>query len=273
MRKTTIAMKIKPHHCLRNENMTLTFYRQSHTFIDCGKILIDYQIVDVFSNVVTQKCIILNDQEQDVTIASPHCGHYHIQVRLIQCFDLLQCFSISKKVSLRQSFDVMPHYYPIDAIAQEVYTYDSQDNSSLIHQKGDDYSEIFEIRSYREGDELKHIHWNMSSKFQELFVKVGSEPLQEKWLFVMEYKENNEFYDEQFDYFYSLCVSLLKVNKTFEIVTSSHDPLQTQSVDSLDKLHVLIKWMMKNPIKSLDFSLLPHSYCFIHGQNLEVHHQ
>ncbi len=143
----------------------------------------------------------------------------------------------------------------------------------MNHQKGDDYSEIFEIRFYREGDELKHIHWNMSSKFQEFLVKVGSEPLQERWLLMMEYKENNDFYDEQFDYFYSVCVSLLKTNKTFEIVTSSHDPLQVQFVDSLDKLVVSIKWIMKNPIESLDFSLMPRSYCFIHGQNLEVHHR
>ena len=70
-----------------------------------------------------------------------------------------------------------------------------------------------------------------------------------------------------------MCVSLLKTNKTFEIVTSSHDPLQVQFVDSLDKLVVSIKWIMKNPIESLDFSLMPRSYCFIHGQNLEVHHR
>ena len=167
----------------------------------------------------------------------------------------------------------MPHYYPVDIMLQQVHMYERQEDHPLNHQKGDDYSEIFEIRSYREGDELKHIHWNMSSKFQEFLVKVGSEPLQERWLLMMEYKENNDFYDEQFDYFYSMCVSLLKTNKTFEIVTSSHDPLQVQFVDSLDKLLVSIKWIMKNPIESLDFFLMHSSYCFILVQNLEVHHQ
>ncbi len=126
MRKTTITMEIQPHYCLRDENVTVSFYRQSHTPIDCGKIVIDYQIIDAFSKIVTKEHMTLDDQKQDVTIACPHCGHYIIQVNRIKCFDLLQCFSVTKKVSLQKSFDVMPHYYPVDIMLQQVHMYERQ---------------------------------------------------------------------------------------------------------------------------------------------------
>ena len=143
----------------------------------------------------------------------------------------------------------------------------------MTDQKGDDYSEIFEIRTYREGDELKHIHWNMSSKFQEFFVKVGSQPVHENLTLAIEYKENNTFYDLQFDYFYSLCISLLKENIAFEIVTSCDvQNMHVQSIHSVDNLATTIRWMMKNPIKTLDQSFMSRSFYQIKGQNLEVYH-
>lgn len=220
MRKTTISIKMQQAYCLRDETINLSFCRQSVTPIPCGQIIIEYQMIDAFSQIVVEKSVCLHDQQVDVEIPCPHCGHYTIQVQKIKCFDLLQCFSFSKTVSIQNSFDVMPHYHLVDVSVHQVHQLDEQGENYLTDQKGDDYSEIFEIRTYREGDELKHIHWNMSSKFQEFFVKVGSQPVHENLTLAMEYKENNTFYDLQFDYFYSLCISLLKENIAFEIVTS-----------------------------------------------------
>ena len=260
-------------YCLRDETINLSFCRQSVTPIPCGQIIIEYQMIDVFSQIVVEKSVCLHDQQVDVEIPCPHCGHYTIQVQKIKCFDLLQCFSFSKTVSLQNSFDVMPHYHLIDVSVHQVHQLDEQGENYLTDQKGDDYSEIFEIRTYREGDELKHIHWNMSSKFQEFFVKVGSQPVHENLTLAIEYKENNTFYDLQFDYFYSLCISLLKENIAFEIVTSCDvQNMHVQSIHSVDNLATTIRWMMKNPIKTLDQSFMSRSFYQIKGQNLEVYH-
>lgn len=273
MRKSTISIKMQQAYCLRDETINLSFCRQSVTPIPCGQIIIEYQMIDAFSQIVAEKSVCLHDQQVDVEIPCPHCGHYTIQVQKIKCFDLLQCFSFSKTVSIQNSFDVMPHYHLVDVSVHQVHQLDEQGENYLTDQKGDDYSEIFEIRTYREGDELKHIHWNMSSKFQEFFVKVGSQPVHENLTLAMEYKENNTFYDLQFDYFYSLCISLLKENIAFEIVTSCDvQNMHVQSIHSVDNLATTIRWMMKNPIKTLDKSFMSRSFYQIKGQNLEVYH-
>ncbi len=41
--------------------------------------------------------------------------------------------------------------------------------------KGDDYSEIYEVRPLQEGDDLRHVHRQLSARFDEYIVKVGSD--------------------------------------------------------------------------------------------------
>lgn len=45
------------------------------------------------------------------------------------------------------------------------------------YKKGDDPSEIFDIREYADGDKIQRIHWKLSSKTGDLMVKEGSLPL------------------------------------------------------------------------------------------------
>lgn len=273
MKKTTVSLKLLQEYCIRDEKINLIFYRQSNTPIDCGQIIIECLLLDVFSKTVMEKKICLQDYQSEYSFDCLHCGHYTVQIKQIECFDILQCFSYSKAVSIQTSFDVLPHYHSIIPAIDQIYQLDDQGHNYLTNQKGDDYSNIFEIRKYHEGDELKHIHWNMSSKFQELLVKVGSQPIQEKLILAMVYQDNNQFYDLQFDYFYSLCLSLLKENIVFEIVMmANHQDIKLQTIDSFESLMTTIRWLMKNPIKSLNEVTMPKSFCLIKGQNLEVHH-
>lgn len=272
MKKTTVSLELSQEYCMRDEQINLTLYRQSNYFIDCGKIILEYQLIDVFSKLIITGKIVLQNGQTDFSITCPHCGHYIVKINKIVCFDLLQCFYFSKTVSIQSSFEVMPHYQLVNHEINSIYQLDEQGYSYSPNQKGDDYNEIFEIRQYHDGDEFKHIHWNMSSKFQELYVKVASKPIQEKLILAMEYKENSTFYDLQFDYFYSVCLFLLKENISFEIITSiSYQKIDTLSVNSLENLMSVIRYLMKHPIKSLDTPLMPRSFYWIKGQSLEVY--
>lgn len=272
MKKTTITLQLNKDHCIRDEKISMTFSRQSHIPVQCGQIIIEYQLVDAFSQAVMERKVFLHDQQIDYHLKCSHCGHYIIKIRKIRCYDLLQCFAFDREITLEAAFDVLPQYHMVNTSLHEIAQKDEQGNHYSMSQKGDDYSEIFEIRKYHEGDDLRHIHWNVSSKFQELLVKAGSLPVEKKLIIAMEYKNNNTFYDQQFDYFYSLCLSLLKAHTFFEVITASdHYHVHLQSVDSPEKLMTVIRWLMTYPVISLNQSSLPESYCLINGENVEVH--
>ena len=46
-----------------------------------------------------------------------------------------------------------------------------------MYKKGDDPSEIFDIRDFKDGDRFQQIHWKLSSKTGHYMVKEGSLPL------------------------------------------------------------------------------------------------
>jgi len=44
-------------------------------------------------------------------------------------------------------------------------------------QSGNDKSEVFDVREFREGDRMQSIHWKLSAKSEELLVREDSQPL------------------------------------------------------------------------------------------------
>ena len=52
--------------------------------------------------------------------------------------------------------------------------------------KGDDRSQIFELRDYRLGDDMRNVHWPLSSKRGSLIVKEFSKPIEENLIVLIE---------------------------------------------------------------------------------------
>ena len=50
----------------------------------------------------------------------------------------------------------------------------SQEEGMIQNRKGNDPSEIFDIREYVPGDDIRSIHWKLSSKTDTLILKEAS---------------------------------------------------------------------------------------------------
>ena len=44
------------------------------------------------------------------------------------------------------------------------------------NRRGEDRSEVYQLREYRPGDDIRQIHWKLSSKLDELILKEASQP-------------------------------------------------------------------------------------------------
>ena len=53
-------------------------------------------------------------------------------------------------------------------------------------QKGSDSSQVFEVREYVPGDDIRRIHWRLSSKLDSLIVKEYSKPISENCVILLE---------------------------------------------------------------------------------------
>jgi len=107
------------------------------------------------------------DVTQNVTFS--YRGSYDIGVSCVYVYDIFRLFR------LRLDFDsvipvfVMPRRLTLDEVSQQAPSDINTDSSRNII--GVDRSELSDIRTYRIGDHMKTIHWQLSSKTQELMVK------------------------------------------------------------------------------------------------------
>lgn len=125
-------------------------------------------------------------REQSIEIR--HCGGLEVTVKKIKIYDYLGIFCSKIRVSKKmETVVVLP---PLEEIflKEERYNSESMDSCDRYspYKKGDDSSEIFDVRDFKEGDKLQQIHWKLSMKKSSLMVKEYGLPLA---------KETNMFID------------------------------------------------------------------------------
>jgi Uncharacterized conserved protein (some members contain a von Willebrand factor type A (vWA) domain) len=96
----------------------------------------------------------------------------------IRFYDYLRVFSLKRKLNKEIRIAVLPCYYELsqtELLSKNTQIVESDSYSPV--RKGDDPSEVFEIREYREGDRLQRIHWKLSRKQNQLMIKEFSDPV------------------------------------------------------------------------------------------------
>jgi hypothetical protein len=111
-------------------------------------------------------------------LQSEFTGNLTICLKGIRSYDYLKLFSLKRKLRDEIKVAVLPDFYEIDE------NYISNKNNMIVESDyysstkiGDDHSEVFAVREYREGDRPQQIHWKLSRKHNQLMIKEFSEPL------------------------------------------------------------------------------------------------
>ncbi|TAH74819.1 MAG: DUF58 domain-containing protein [Anaerolineaceae bacterium] len=111
-------------------------------------------------------------------LMSEHTGNLKILISKVRIFDYLKLFSLRIRKHEEIKLAILPRYYELteDYMANSSKMQVESDNYSTV-KGGDDPSEVFAIREYREGDRLARIHWKLSLKQDQLMIKDFSEPM------------------------------------------------------------------------------------------------
>lgn len=144
------------------------------------------EIVLCLRNVITNKsqhlriCVPVNRRNKQTL--SPKftvhgCGIYEISLKRVIFYDLLHLFTRKKKISKTYQFYVLPSVYPVLCEIAPKDLSDAESNKFSHTKKGDDPSEIFNLREFRDGDKQNLIHWKLTAKTGTTFIKEYSLPV------------------------------------------------------------------------------------------------
>lgn len=118
-------------------------------------------------------------RDRRIPIVMQNCGNVAITVEKVRIYDYLSIFAwtVGKNFET-QNVLVLPPVKEMYLGRDRWYNETSEDSDRFsIYKKGDDPSEIFNIREFTDGDKIQRIHWKLSSKTGSLMVKEGSLPL------------------------------------------------------------------------------------------------
>ena len=140
-----------------------------------------------------------------------NCGQQQVLLKEAYVYDFFRLFK--RKIEINKKWDYLTYPYPVH-IQLELNQSIKQDRSGEIYdpkRKGNDPSEVFNLRGYEEGDSLKSVHWKLTAKTGNLVVREFSRPINYKVLILCDasiYHQNKKVQDEVNNAIYSLAFSI-----------------------------------------------------------------
>lgn len=182
-KKIRVDLKSSVHVVNKGELIPISVILNNPTIFPLSNLTICLYYGNSYSQKKYRKEISVSiDQKSKTTVIcnmiSEHTGNLEISLKCVRLHDYFHIFSLNKKLQGDLQIAIMPRMYEIS----ETIVTDSRkllvesDFYSSV-KPGDDASEVFAIREYREGDRLQRIHWKLSMKQDQLMIKDFSEPI------------------------------------------------------------------------------------------------
>ena len=148
--------------------LKLTTYGIASYFSFCR---VEFTITDHMSGTSRKIIVPIHDKgTTKIPVPTDHCGAYSVNITRFSVYDLLGFFRMSLSLKNRNNILVKPVPIMPD-IMPDMYGFKAKN----LRKSKQPNSEIYDIREYQTGDPIKSIHWKISAKKDQLFIKESLE--------------------------------------------------------------------------------------------------
>lgn len=203
------------------------------------------------------------------------CGELEVNLKKSYTYDFLLMFRKKIKGSEKSSFIIFPDFQEIEGTLATMPATDEESNLYSKLQAGNDSSEIFDIREFRDGDSPRRIHWNLSSKTDDYMVKEYGLPLKNSIMILVELDASRGvLQDSILDLLLSLSGFLLEKGVGHGICRySEENGLNFYDINQMDELYEALADILSMPCVSANkLNNSPALKEYLHsGQNSHTH--
>lgn len=224
-----------------------------------------------------------------LTVKSEHCGIVDAYIGKIKFNDLIGIFSINKKISFHKEIFIFPVAYPFETSVISNMNTDSDSNLFSHDKAGDDPSEVFDLREYREGDVMNRIHWKLSSRSDNYIIKELSAAVSSQVLFIPDFLGcgNEKQIDDVLDILASFSNFLIKKQLVHHIALLDGN-IEFMNISNLDDMYEFLSKQIKLlPFYKIDTSAIlelinseitlqrcySHIICISSKMNIPIFHE
>ena len=116
------------------------------------------------------------EQRYELPIPAAQCGQVCFRCESVRAMDVLNLFSVPCAPVREARTTIYPRRTRVQVLLAQATVGSPRADSMMQNRKGSDPSELFDIREYAPGDDIRSIHWKLSSKTEQLIVRQSSEP-------------------------------------------------------------------------------------------------
>ncbi len=138
-----------------------------------GKLQAAVELRNLHRNTRVTEKHILTEHRTELSFSGFSSGTVELTIPYVKVYGAFGILGLKKRDVFYKRFNV----YPKDGPSPDRHIRMSYlpGAGEFQNAKGDDYTEIYEVRPLQEGDDLRHIHRQLSARFDEYIVKVGSD--------------------------------------------------------------------------------------------------
>lgn len=149
--------------------------------------------------------------EAKLRLKNSKAGSVVISTKKIRIYDAFGLFALPKADLPDQMIVIYPRMGEQRVRLEKPVETTGDGSRYAPHRPGQDVSEIFALREYGAGDEVRKIHWKLSSKLDKMMVRDFSLPLNYSLFLLAELNfENEDMADAVLEVYLSLSRSLLE---------------------------------------------------------------
>lgn len=247
--KIKVRIKTTEEMVKMGEDLFLTVVAKNHSIfpIPYGTMEIKYrnQLDEQYQNI---NMIFRVDGKSEETMQLEfhcnHCGLIEIVSGYLRIYDYFRLLSIKIPVEEKKEIIVIPEFEIMEDLLENSWENKENMKKSAM-KKGEDTSEISNIREYHPGDHPKRIHWKLSSKKRQILIKEFS--MEEDDMDIVSFglicdgEINYEWYDEKLEELVNTCWTLLQAGRIHKVVwyhpqMETYENTNIQNVEDLGQL-------------------------------------
>lgn len=222
------------------------------------RVIAEFKVKNrMFGTQETRKIsIMIDDQSKkyERPFEIKHCGQTEFETEKIMLQDVFRIFRVQIEAAPKCSCICYPRriQMQVNTSAKTIGT--PKTEGVMQNKKGHDPSEMYDIRDYVPGDDVRSIHWKLSSKSEELILREPSDPSHYRVAVMADYGLENwdiadrETREKEWNTVIAagaaICRELVAKGERFCMIFPAAEGIKICEIDSRKKFtQILTEWM------------------------------
>lgn len=179
------------------------------------------------------------ENRRDFLLESAYCGRVYVYVQSVRILDYFGIFALNVPVKASARITVLPELFSCDVMPSPV---SAVSDDSTVSRRGDDRTEVFQLREYQSGDDIRQIHWKLSAKLDTLLLKEPGQSVSRSLLVFWDKRGEStpENMDAMAEVAASVSQALCDSGTAFDLCWTEKDELELRQIGEADSLLVTI---------------------------------